>query len=727
MSEIIQPYPHYEITLTDKTNRSVYQQRTLPLFRPLIYLPTQKGVPGEPTWNDDLAVAKSRYGSETFNKSNKKYYSPASILLEKVLKSGAFIARAVDSKANNACGLVALAITAGKNLDEYEIDELSGNFKQELSDPADPDSDLIYVETGDTIVGCEVRYKYITAWAEILQLVLGITALQAAEEQYQGSAGYIKVIERLKTNPFTASITINTETLIPVCFVGAKTPGEYGNDVGFSIGFNRSQNLTKFVNNRSGFIFEFAPFRKTYGTNNTTTIKTRYGSDAVNFAFTEQSLDTQTQIDYTRDYVMEMSYPEATHEVDMDIHLLFNNIKYISAIMAYFDSSIEAPSTALLGLDGSNKLIKTVTDTAEIEAILENYNAGLFNIFGLRDPDGQVYQAIRMPEAAVTAPFFLPGTRKYLANGSDGDVFKRDVFETLFTEFFSLNINVNLTDSARYPFNAIFDCGYTLKNKFDIFDFMAHKRDFFCEVGVTMDPFYTGTNKVATPLEDLSVAAVLRNRALLTKECVIKGTGTCRANIYVTSGYIKGYNNPLGLQFWIADKLATYDNGTFLDKVIAGLPNAEVDMFTKMVWVPSTDDLKSLTWDHGVNYAQYFDIDRYHVASRRTVYTNDISLLSDADMAKTLVYTYHEVRSVWAMFSGVKLPKNVLWDKLEREVIKRLTTMYNNNYEFKVKAYQTETDAQMGFVTRVQIEILSGSAFRVAIFEIIVNDDYSQE
>lgn len=716
---IIQPYPHYEITVEDRSAAEVFQIDELPLHRPLYILPTQMGVPNEPIWCESYTVAKNLFGAATFDPADSKYYSPTSHMLLKTFKnSGAYITRAADSKALPAISLLCAAVKINQDVPQFEIDPITGNYKLNASGQKIP----IYVDPAatpkvqKTAKGATVRYLMLTDLTSIAS---------ALDYTYTGTTDLDKLKEVLAilTSPdFTSNpLTGTTEAvIIPILLVMAKTPGTYGNDLGFGISYNRNLNSSNAVNSRNAFIYDFYPHKKIYGTVNPIPIKSIFNTEYFSCSLTPECIDKNTKIDYTLKKAVSNNYPIKSNNLMMDFYPIYPNLNLLSAVMAYYEDSIPDLEVKLFNANGTPN--NTLT-AEEIQTALDNYKyAGLFNIFGLRDPQGKVYENIIALPANDEPGFVDTGFKKNLVMGSDGDIFKKSVYKEYLTKFFALEINPNIEDSPRYPFNYLLDCGYDATNKYDMLDFMAARDDVQVHVGTYVHPKYHADPKwdgVTTSDQDISLGSILRERALLIRESIVKGTNSCRATIFAQAGYEAGARYPIPIQMWVASKLAEYDKLTYLKQDIAGLPYSEVDMFEEMIWIPSTKVLKSLTWDRGMNYCQYFDRERYHFAALRTCYDNDTSLLSDDSFVRMIVYTKHEVRQTWAKYAGVKAPINNLQAALKRDVEGRLTKMFNGKYAFNVRVYQTETDLLLGYVQRVEINITSGAPYRVGVFEIV--------
>lgn len=722
MSAYIEAYPHFESLVDDKTGANVFQEKPLPNFRPLIVMPAQCGVTNEPVWCQDGVVARNLFGEETFNPANAKYFSPQSEYLnDHFKKGGAFICRAANNKALPAIALLCAAVKINQGIPQWEVDSITGNYKLDAQGAKIPIMTTDQVPVQVTAKGATVRYLMLNDLTTI-GTALGITFTVTTDLEKLQQVLAVLTAPDFSANPLSTGADA---VIVPLLLVMSKSPGVFGNDLGFRVEYDKVMNSASAVAKKRGFIFNFSPFKKLYGTNNTTTIRSIFGSTSFSAALTAEMIDSSSKVTYDMRSVIQRSYPSESHNLMMDFYPIVPNFNLLAAVVAPYEESIPDLDFKLYETNGSPV---ADIDAAALQEALGRYQyAGMFNIFGLRDPSGVVYKKIVALPTNDEPGFFNIGTGKFLSLGDDGDIFDKAVFKAYLTSFYDLQINPNLEDSARYPFTHLIDLGFQTDNKFDMLDFMAVRDDIQVLTGPYVhpkfdpDPLATG---VSTAEVDISAGAVLRARALTIRESVIKGTNSCRATIFAQAGFKPGGRYPVPLQYWLGLKLAEYDNKVYIDKEVAGLPESAVEIFESIVWVPSPNVLKKLTWDTGLNYCQYYDMKRYHFASIRTVHDNDTSLLSDDGFTRHLVYTKHAVRKIWAKHAGRKTKTvKILQAALEADTIEALRILYNGKYTFSVRAYQTATDSALGYVQRVEIIITSGAPYRVGIFEIVCNRD----
>jgi hypothetical protein len=719
MSFSISSFPHQKMNVVDESayNPSTPVE-TLPIHQPVYIAPFPMGEPHVPVYCRNISVARNRYGAEAFNPANKKYYTVVSKFLEETFPTnGAWLVRAVDDKATRALSLLCAAVKINQNIPQWEVDPVTGNFAKDtlgnkipVMDPANPENQLF-------VKGATIRFLVMDDLVELHNMTVGsdpdISVDLTAVE---------RIIDVLTAGDFDTNPLDGTEdeAIVPILLFCASSPGALGNDFGWSIEYDKKENSADAVGKRNAFIYKFKPVRKKYGTNQIVEILSRYNAAEFSCALTDDAMDSTTKQKFTLDYVLRMSYPQDDAPLGMDIFPLYDNIKLLAAIVAPYEDTIPELPLDLYYPDGTPK---TEYTNAEMdEALNMYYGAGLFNLFGLRDPDGKVYTRIVSAGAADVAPFIYPDSRTFLKFGSDGDIFNKNVLQDYIVDYLNLNIYPQFQDQARYPITHVFDAGYRPDVKYAMLDFMALRDDVnprvttYIHPSFHSDPKWTG---ITSMLDDLSFGISLHTRALLTRESVEKNTPCCRASIYTQAGFLEDSSVPMTTLLWRAKKYAEYENQTRLGTAVRGTPQSIVDMFTGFTWVPHNDDLKKLTWVSGLNYCQYLNHRQIHFAGLRSVYVNETSVLFDEQFSDVITYIKHVVRGTVASFYGQDQPVVLLQDNLKKEVEANVNKMLNNKYAVSATVYQTELDQNLGYVQRVSISIEAPAVFRVGLIDII--------
>lgn len=568
-----------------------------------------------------------------------------------------------------------------------------------------------------TLKGATVRYLALNDLVSIAEALDHTFAATTDAGKLQELLAIMTDADYPTANPLTGT---TEAVIVPVALVVAKSPGAYGNDLGFTIDYSRDANSATAIAKRNGFIFDFYPFKKDYGVNTTSPIKSIFNTNYFRAAMAPECIDIATEIKYDMKAVIEDYYPSKSNNLMMDFYPIYPNINLLAAVLAPYEASIPDLDFKFYETDGTP--VANI-DPTDLQLAISTYqSSGMFNMFGLRDPEGLIYSRIIPLPTNEEAGFFNIGTGRYLSLGSDGDIFKKDVLQAYLIRYFNLEVVPELEDEARYPFTHIIDPGYTEVVKDEMIEMMALCPSFKLDIGVNVHPKYDldpTADGIREAAEDISYGASLRTKALLVRECIEKGTNTCRCSIFGITGYEPGQKYPTGLQNAIAVKRAKFHNKPYLDRLIEEFPNNEVDFFESYVWLPSSNALKKLAWATGLNYCQFYDMVRKNCPALRTVYDDDTSSLSDFNIVDVVVYAKHTVRKTWAKYSGSTKPTAELQPILKKSLDNDLSYMLNNKFRFTVTPYLTGTDEALGFVQRAKVELFTNNAFRVGAFDLV--------
>jgi hypothetical protein len=670
MNSNVKPYPHYKIDVEDRSIYEPVYNDILPIHRPIYAMRTEQGPAGVPVWCKDYSTAVRIFGKETFNMYNNKYYSRSAHFLNQTFQdNGAFIARLVDSSATAARIIFEISME-NKNIVQYEKDiygnrvvDSSGNYV-----PAVTGGGATITEPGVEIAW-HVRHDFVTGEEDIFNL---------------------------------PPRTVGSKTYYPMFALSALNVGSWGNNTAVSFYYDPSENQQNQVDRVKALFYTFKPYRKMFGDEGLSGVRDKYGNVANPFVVKPNAVDSATTSPVTLDDHFEKVYDGT--ELPYRVIAFYNNFLLAGNRAAMFEKS-------LFGLPSS----ATVND----EGLEVGY---LVNLISGRDLENRLYDHIAIVPG-TNAEELKSNTTFYLANGDDGDISDEvasgetlSPMDNYVRQFFTLDINPNITDSPRYPFTHVFDTGYPNEVKYTLIDFLSIREDVKAYISTQ-----NSKEPMNTPSEDESMISTLRARALLMRESIVKGTSAARATIMPQCGIMEGnYKVILPTTLWTAIKHAEYQNRDFMDREPKGLPYSEIDIFKEYNWIPSSEEVKSRTWDNGANYCQYYTMKNLHYPSLRSIYKYDTSVLVDDTFTDAIVYTKHEVRQSWAKFAGTTFSSNILHDKIEKDLTQRLEKLYNGKYEFTVKAYQTEEQKKLGFVTQVDIIITSPGTNRVWVVDIVV-------
>jgi hypothetical protein len=344
----------------------------------------------------------------------------------------------------------------------------------------------------------------------------------------------------------------------------------------------------------------------------------------------------------------------------------------------------------------------------------------------------------------------------FLTGGSDGSLdsgkpvncseFDRDnIVDQYVYRFLKLKINPKIVDKFRYPITHLYDCGFSMTTKYAMIDFLDIRDDVAVELSTqTIFPsdWATGVPTVAKDdyrtkinlndqAKDIMNGMVLRERALLMRESVLKGTECMRASIYTQAGkpVSANYIKPVPFTLWSAVQHARYGNTDQMSvQEPRGLPYSYNEMFKVWNWTNYSEPMKEKTWNNGLNYCQFADMKRIFYPALRTVYREETSVLVDQWVMDALVYTKHECRKAWARFSGRNDKQAIIESAIKVYLENTLAHLYNGKYSFTVDVYKTEEEQKLGYVEHVKLSLEFPATMRVLVFDIEVNrEGYSPE
>ena len=328
----------------------------------------------------------------------------------------------------------------------------------------------------------------------------------------------------------------------------------------------------------------------------------------------------------------------------------------------------------------------------------------------------------------------------YAFNGKDGSLKDWD-HEQNIRNFYNLTYQYedtwnpkNIVDRGRFPFNTIFDTGYSLETKNVLCDFLTTREDVKIVLSTQVCNKYlknpelpethaqnaTMLPKLNTMANDESIGTALQSRVQLMRESIVKGTACCRATIFAHAGYLYGnYKGIVPMTLWSAIRGSEHYNTTTMRGTCKGWPNSQCNIFKELNWVAPDEASHERHWNIGINYVQYYDMDNLHFPSIRTVYKYDTSVLLDDEFTDAIVFVKQAARDSWATYVGMDLPQSEYEALITKDLTARLTEIFNGRYTFSVEAYQTAEEAKRGYVQHVAITIWAPAVKRVWLVDVI--------
>lgn len=308
-------YPHWEISVIDRSIYTPLDTEILPLFRPIFFMKTQQGPAGVPVWCSSYTRAATVFGEGTFDDSTEYYSREALFLNSLFARQGAFIVRMADSTAKKGSLVLELAVKNAQ-VRQYETDT-DGRFVLDDQGEKIPliDSDEAYVEED----GLEFKWS-------VRQLNAGET------------------VKSLR--PVQVGTGDDAKTVYPILAVEAKSVGKYANSIGVKLFADLDDLDDTLAKNVKSFPYTFGAVKKTYGQDTVSAIHSNLQNVYETFVAKPKQQDSRTARNVSFDEVITNYYDDLPFEVT-----LFNkNIKDIGELMQVVEGSDTIPDPYLANI-----------------------------------------------------------------------------------------------------------------------------------------------------------------------------------------------------------------------------------------------------------------------------------------------------------------------------------------------------------------------------------------
>jgi len=677
-------FPQQVINVADESAQTAYLEDILPLRMPVFVIRAQKGQFNTPVFCPDYNAAVKEFGAETFNLLNDTYFSNSSFYIRQVFANtgSCWIVRVAGGTPLISNLVVELGVQPRSDIPVYQVDAETGmRVTNELGD---------YIETG-------IRDGLRLSWHT---RVLG-----------EGESATAPVTRTLTTTETEGSLsgTTLTTTYYPMFILTAKNAGVWGDNLAISLSWNATANNVTLTDRLGSTLYTLAPVQKDYSTETINPIYDNLGS--ANFAFSVKPnvIDPDTRREWSLASIINNRYA-GNYALPFDITPITANFITVG------DMVIAAENVRIAAEEGEGATF-SLTDAYEV------------NLVSARFASGKFYESINV----ITTTYsdyedvvvrMMSEVYHYLDGGADGAIADADI-DTQVKDFFELDINPTIVDVARYPFNVIYDPGYSQPTKEAIISFTGLRHDVKAVIATQI-----ASEPINTQATDLATGAALSEYAQLTPESLTKNTGACRIDIFTQTA--KAYNSNqryFPMTLWACVVHAKFQSGQYIDQEATGLPNGLVEIFdpTTFNWVPSADDQKAVTWDARLNYAQYVDRNRLFVPAVRTVYSKTSSVLSRSFFVDAVIFVEQALYLTWATFSDVAGP----WETIQANVVAdaeaRVGKVLNNRYTFTIRMYRTADEEALGDVGHLEVVIYNGFAQRIQVVDIICRRENTQE
>lgn len=732
MASTPKSFPHYRVNVVDNSIVDVAINEVLPVHRPCYVMRAERGPINQLKWCPTFNDAAETFGKSTF-KTNSKYFSmPALFLLNTMTNNGAFIMRVADDTADTAKVILEAHIKTNVSIPKYLTDENGQRFMAR-----NPDTGALEYAFETQTVQKTVQGPLVDSYGspiidpatgeqqigDIVQDVEEPVMVQGVEISWhvrtslnEGETG----LDDLKASP--------TDGIYPILAFEALSPGAFGNNLAFSLFYDKGQNSEGVMNEYRSLFYSFEALERLEGDSSYTPIRSSFGS-VLNFAGNADAVNKDTGFNYNMDGVLTRAFAKSKAKLPYDIYTYEENLQAIGNIAAEFALNAATFTDGSLGfIDADN-----YEDFAGVHMDqLGNFTVDadselgyMINVVSGVNLKGFTYDMIRVTYDSddVDAVALRNKFNIKLKDGSDGDITDTMVNERL-KKFFRGNLpeDGSVVDKFRYPMTHIFDTGFPVDVKLEMIDFLSIRDDIGIVISTQVATI--GQAQWNTREADETNGQFLRSRALLQRESTTKNTDCCRAAIYPQAGILAdgAYTGVVPFTFWAAMKCSQYGNLPYMSsQEPRGLNHAVNEYFREYNWLNFDEEGQSRVWDMGMNYCQAGDMRRIFYPAERTVYRADTSVLIDKWFVDAVIYTKHVIRKAWAIHVGRNDPATILNESIISYLKEELAYLYNGKYTFDVSIVQSEEEQALGYVRHAYVRIMSPTTMRVLEVDIEVN------
>lgn len=655
-------FPTANFTWNDTSGASsdvLYALEEDGLCVPFQFILAERGEPGK-IYYGAAAELTSLLGSETFNEAGA-YYTPATRFLQTAMAGqGTNCMRLVDPDATTA--------TMGLFLEVVEADIAQYQVDSDGVRVVDADGEFIPLMSNDATPVAITEPGLKVTWV--------VRALTSQEN-------YKALTKQTVVDGAT------TKTVYPILAGQMFSAGAYGNRQGFSL-YSTVSEMATVANAVGSVIYRFVPMAlPTAVSTNAQALPDRLGSKTADISFKDSAVYDRTATNYGFKYVVGNNYVDSATG---DSALPYDLVSY-----------------GLYVKEVGERLI-ALTDS------LDGTDPYMIDLISGKDLEGAHYATLEVVEASVQV--VNSAVVNYAAGGSDGEVSFAKLQE-LIVDWLEGSDHGEFGNLWQHTMTHFTDPGFAIDTKYALLNMLDMRDNFKIDLS-TQDV----SMAVNTKAQDLSIGQALMFRAQMHPESTINGVGCTRVSIWAHAGELVNGSPYSGLIPFTLNRLTQrrdLDGASYIKGSAGGLPNSQVTLFRKANWVADDESSRSTAWASCINTVMHASRNTIFYPAYRTVYPNDTSLLAEDEVSDRILYMMKIVRTVWAIYAGVRKPAASLYPQIEREIDNRIATAFSgDNTRVKSTVFQTAADANLGYAISVNLAVSGTPAMRQMNFDIVV-------
>lgn len=523
-------------------------------------------------------------------------------------------------------------------------------------------------------------------------------------------------------------------TRYPIIEFEATSFGSYGNNLGLAVYAPTKRDQIPadldLIRDNLAYTYRLSFFRRDTAYTNATLIRNNDGEDYVDFTFKTDAYDGNNPL-YADPRILENYRNTDTRGNRTPTFGPFNEIHvyddYVDEVLTKLcTAEIEHYNQAYPN-DPNKWFVGSIFDelTASPRPVEEAKH--IFNFLSGVDPENRPYFTYQV-EDEVTALqnnqskiVLTKDSRVFALGGRDGldkeDLKGKSVSEvydeTCRQLFSNLGQDVAgvypLDDMGQYPFKNIYDVGYSLETKEQLFNFLKIRPD--VNVVVTPYDFVTKSKQTKNAIynqrrlgEVKDILRKLNSWANNYPESVIYGTSVCRVVIPSQAGYLidSEYKHPvstaLEIQRMRSDFMGSGEGAFRAGGEYDRNPNNEVVLLKDLNHIYLNVDNREDMWSKSAVWFESKQLKTLFCPAVQTAYRDDTSVLNSDINMQAICEANMVCREVWAEITGRSdLSDEDLIALSDATLIEKFRNKFNGRFVITPETHLTRTDELKGY------------------------------
>lgn len=334
-------------------------------------------------------------------------------------------------------------------------------------------------------------------------------------------------------------------------------------------------------------------------------------------------------------------------------------------------------------------------------------NLHMINFVGGTDIDGRAYDAYQLVSPLQGGVSLSENATYYLQDGGDGtmDFASFDSLVRKIAETKRVN-GQDLSRQARYPFNAVWDFGYSLDTKLELNNFLD------LPTGWVATSTQDVSKKPADSVTEDSIGMSLLTRIQQHTDSIDFNTPPYRGMVVARCGYWTGSKRrvlvPALLHYF--ERFCEYagaDDGTLnSDKAF---DEDEHKIITSVYDLNNMDQGfidKRRQWNLGLNYPEDWDTARQFFAAAQSFYPDQTSTLRSAFVGLIVTNIARYCFETWrALVGNQKLTRQQLMERSDKAITAKTANRLDGRADVIPHSTITEGDAERGYSWTCPIDL----------------------